>query len=100
MLGDSFDWEGMIGIWARLRAGENLPDLSGEAFLTTVAIEGLIQRGEIERALDLAEETGGLNDRLTIARDVMTRQNRLCDAHGIMPGEALFLGGQLIYDFQ
>jgi hypothetical protein len=100
VLGDSFDWEGMIGIWARLRAGENLPDLSGEAFLTTVAIEGLIQRGEIERALDLAEETGGLNDRLTIARDVMTRQNRLCDAHGIMPGEALFLGGQLIYDFQ
>jgi hypothetical protein len=95
-----FDWDGMVGIWAQLRAGKDLPDMSGEAFLTTVAIEGVIQRGEVERALDLAEATGGLIDRLTVARDVMIRQNRLCDAHGIMPGEALFLGGQLIYDFQ
>jgi hypothetical protein len=95
-----FDWDGMVGIWAQLRAGKDLPDLSGEAFLTTVAIEGLIQRGEIGRALELAERTGGLADRLFLARDVMTRQNRLCDAHGIMPGEALFLGGQLIFDFQ
>jgi hypothetical protein len=100
VLDASFDWDRMVGIWARLRAGADRPDLSGDRFQTMAAIEGLIQRGEIARALDLAERTGGLADRLFLARDVMTRQNRLCDAHGIMPGEALFLGGQILCDFQ
>jgi hypothetical protein len=100
VLDASFDWAGMVGIWARLRAGADRPDLSGDRFQTMAAIEGLIQRGEIARALDLAERTGGLADRLFLARDLMTRQNRLCDAHGIMPGEALFLGGQILCDFQ
>ena len=99
-LTQDFDWPLALSVWALVKAGGLLPDaaLSGQAL--TLVLEAHIQRGEIDIALDLAERAGGLRKRVTLARDVMRRQNRLCDQFGILPGQSVLLGGQLLYDFQ
>ncbi|WP_428515614.1 hypothetical protein [Roseovarius sp.] len=99
-LGQGFDWPRAVSVWSMVRTGGQFPDepLTDDDF--ALALEGHVQRGEINAALDLAERSGGLETRLDLTRDVMLRQNRLCDQHGIIPGQSILLSGQLLYDFQ
>lgn len=99
-LGQGFDWPRAVSIWSMVRAGGQFPDEPLTDDDLALALEGHVQRSEINAALDLAERMGGLETRLDLARDVMLRQNRLCDRHGIIPGQSILLGGQMLYDFQ
>jgi hypothetical protein len=65
--------------------------------MLTLAIEGHIQREEFDKALDMAERTNGLKGRLIVARDIMYRQNRLCDQHGLLRNS--LYQQQLLWDF-
>lgn len=98
-LGRSFDWPQALTAWALIKAGAQPPQDALTDRTLALAVEAHVQRGEIDAALDLAEQTGGINKRLEVARDVMLRQNRLCDQHGILPGAAVMLGGRLLHDF-
>lgn len=99
-LASSFDWPQALAVWSLVKAGGHLPQEALTGRVLSLALEGHVQRGEFVAALDLAERAGGINKRLIMARDIMLRQNRLCDQHGILPGAAVLLGGQLLYDFQ
>ena len=99
-LRDDFDWQNAMFLWGGLRDGATIPAFETADPLYDWAIEGYIQMGQIEAAMDYATAIDGARGRVDVAEDIMTRQNRLCDQHGIMPGASMMLGGRLIFDFQ
>ncbi len=99
-LSADFDWTLAVTILALVRDGATIPEAALAGAGARIAVEGHLQRGEAGAALALAERAGGLAGRLGVARDLLHRQNRLCDRHGILPGAPLLLGGQMVYDFQ
>ena len=99
-LGEDFDWQNAMFLWGGLRDGATVPAFDIADPLYDWAIEGYIQTGQIEAALDYATAIDGVRGRVDVAEDIMTRQNRLCDQYGILPGASVLQGGRLIYDFQ
>ena len=99
-LSKGFDWPEALAVWSLVKSGGFLPDEALAGQVLTLVLEGHLQRGETGAALDVAERAGGIRKRLAVARDVMYRQNRLCERYGILPGQSVLLGGMLLHDFQ
>lgn len=99
VLTDEFDWQNAMFLWGGLRDGATVPAFDVADPLYDWAIEGYIQMGQIEAAMDYATAIDGARGRVDVAEDIMARQNRLCDQYGILPGASLMQGGRLIFDF-
>jgi hypothetical protein len=96
-LTEGFDWTRALAVWSVVKTGERFPVEVLTEEMLTLAIEGHIQREEFDKALDMAERTNGLKGRLIVARDIMYRQNRLCDQHGLLRNS--LYQQQLLWDF-
>ena len=96
-LTEGFDWTRALAVWSVVKTGERFPVEVLTKKMLTLAIEGHIQREEFDKALDMAERANGLIGRLKIARDIMHRQNRLCDQHGL---QRISSDRNLLYDFE
>ena len=83
-LTESFDWTRALAVWSVVKTGERFPVEVLTKEMLALAIEGHIQREEFDKAFDMAERANGLKGRLMVARDIMHRQNRLCDQHGLL----------------
>lgn len=100
-LSQDFDWDAAMSIWASVKDGDQIVAAGLNEIESAQVIEGYLQRSEYEKALEISESVGGLDHRVRVARDIMFRQNRLCDQFGILPGAAFMLGGgPLIYTFE
>lgn len=99
-ISDAFDWQSGIFVWGAMRDGATLPLFEKDDPFFEIAVEGYIQLGQFDAALDYATRVDGVRGRVKVAEDVMTRQNRLCDQMGILPGNSLMTGGKMVYDFQ
>ena len=97
-LTEGFDWTRALAVWSVVKTGERFPVEVLTKKMLTLAIEGHIQRKEFDKALDMAERANGLRGRLEIARDIMHRQNRLCDQHGLLRNS--LYQPQFLWDFE
>ena len=97
-LTESFDWTRALAVWSVVKTGERFPVEVLTKEMLALAIEGHIQREEFDKAFDMAERANGLKGRLMVARDIMHRQNRLCDQHGLLRNS--LYQPQFLWDFE
>ncbi len=96
-LTEGFAWTRALAVWSIVKTGERFPVKILTKEMLTLAIEGHIQREEFDKALNMAERANGLRGRLKVAKDIIYRQNRLCDQHGLLRNS---LYQRLLYDLE
>jgi hypothetical protein len=95
LMSEGFDWELWRGLASELAAGP-AGVVEGEA--VPVAVELLIGAGRWDELLALTA-TMEPAERLAILRDAMQRLDRGCEAWMAMPGQALLLGGDVVWRY-
>lgn len=95
LMSEGFDWELWRGLASELAAG-SAGVVEGEA--VPVAVELLIGAGRWDELLALTA-TMEPAERLAILRDAMQRLDRGCEAWMAMPGQALLLGGDVVWRY-
>lgn len=99
-LSTKFNWREFKNVWLAIYENDVQVDGIPTNSQIKFATEAYIQFERYQEALDFAERTGGLRNRLIVARDILHRQNRFCDALGIAPLTSnLLYGAKLLYNF-
>jgi len=95
LLGTGFDWAAWVTLAPALRAGDMA---TGGEEAPGIGVELLVLAGDYAAAADWARARTEPRAREAVLTDLIQRMDRQCDAVTSFPGQALMLGGAILFD--